>query len=50
VWLAAAGIAAAYLVILVWIDQTARDSKELINRLSLPVLATVPRLAAKEKF
>jgi capsular polysaccharide biosynthesis protein len=50
VWLVAVGIAAAYLVILVWIDQTARDSKELINRLSLPVLATVPRLAAKEKF
>jgi capsular polysaccharide biosynthesis protein len=50
VWLAAAGVAAAYLVLLVWIDQTARDTKELVSRLSVPVLATVPRLAAKEKF
>jgi hypothetical protein len=43
-------VAAAYLVLLVWIDQTDRDTKELVSRLSVPVLATVPRLAAKEKF
>jgi capsular polysaccharide biosynthesis protein len=50
VWLAAAGVAAAYLVLMVWIDQTARESKELTSRLSVPVLATVPLLTAKEKF
>jgi hypothetical protein len=35
---------------MVWIDQTARESKELTSRLSVPVLATVPLLTAKEKF
>jgi len=50
VWLAAAGIAAAYLVLLVWTDKTARETGELLHRLSVPVLATVPRLAAREQF
>lgn len=50
VWLAAFGIAAIYLVLLVWTDKTARDIKELTGRLSVPVLATIPRLASKEMF
>ena len=50
VWLAAVGVAAVYLVLLVWTDKTARDTRELLSRLSVPVLATVPLLAAKERF
>jgi hypothetical protein len=50
VWLAALGVAAIYLGLLVWTDKTARDIRELVSRLSVPVLATVPRLAGKEKF
>lgn len=48
VWLAAIGIAAGYLALLVWMDKSARDSKELVSRLSVPMLATVPLLTAKE--
>jgi capsular polysaccharide biosynthesis protein len=48
VWLAAIGIAAGYLALLVWMDKSARDSRELVSRLSVPVLATVPLLTAKE--
>jgi hypothetical protein len=48
VWLAAIGIAAVYLVLLVLTDKTARDTKELASRMAVPVLATVPRLSAKE--
>ncbi|HKC19770.1 MAG TPA: hypothetical protein VKE27_09065, partial [Candidatus Dormibacteraeota bacterium] len=50
VWLAAVGIAAVYLALLVWMDKTARDAKELTGHLSVPVLATVPLLPAKERF
>lgn len=50
VWLAAVGVAAAYLALLVWMDKTARDTRELVGRLSVPVLATVPLLQAKERF
>jgi hypothetical protein len=50
VWLAAVGIAAVYLALLVWMDKTARDTRELTGRLSVPVLATVPLLSAKERF
>jgi hypothetical protein len=50
VWLAAAGVAAVYLALLVWTDKTARETGELVHRLSVPVLATVPRLSAKESF
>jgi hypothetical protein len=44
VWLAAIGVAGAYLVTLVWLDKTARDTKELGSRLAVPVLATIPML------
>ena len=50
VWLAAVGVAAVYLALLVWMDKTARDVRELAGRLSVPVLATVPLLSAKERF
>ncbi len=50
VWIVAVGIAAAYLVLLVWLDKTARDVRELVSRLSVPVLATVPLLTSKERF
>jgi capsular polysaccharide biosynthesis protein len=50
VWLAAVGVAAVYLALLVWMDKTARDVRELVGRLSVPVLATVPMLSAKERF
>ena len=50
VWLAALGVAALYLALLVWIDKTARDTRELSGRLSVPVLATVPMLSLKERF
>ena len=50
VWIVAVGIAAAYLVLLVWLDKTARDTRELTSRLSVPVLATVPLLTSKERF
>jgi len=50
VWLAAIGVAAVYLALLVWMDKTARDTRELTSRLSVPVLATVPLLSAKERF
>jgi hypothetical protein len=36
-------LGAAYLLLLVWVDKTARDAKELDSRLKVPVLATVPR-------
>lgn len=48
VWLAAVGVAAVYLVLSVWMDKTARDTKELAGRFSLPVLATVPMLDIRE--
>jgi uncharacterized protein involved in exopolysaccharide biosynthesis len=35
-------LGAAYLLLLVWADKTARDAKELDSRLKVPVLATVP--------
>jgi hypothetical protein len=50
VWLAAIGVAAVYLALLVWMDKTARETRELVARLSVPVLATVPLLTAKERF
>lgn len=50
VWLAAVGVAAVYLVLVVWMDKTARDTRELAGRLSVPILATVPRLSLQEKF
>lgn len=50
VWLVAAGVAAVYLAFLVWTDKTARETGELLHRLSVPVLATVPQLAARERF
>lgn len=50
VWLAAIGVAAVYLALLVWMDKTARDARELVGRLSVPVLSTVPLLTAKERF
>lgn len=50
VWLAAFGVGGAYLVLLVWMDKTARDTKELVHRLDVPILATVPRLSASEAF
>jgi uncharacterized protein involved in exopolysaccharide biosynthesis len=50
VWLAAIGVGAVYLALLVWMDKTARDTRELVGRLSVPVLATVPLLTAKERF
>lgn len=50
VWLAAVGVAAVYLALLVWMDKTARDVRELVGRLSVPVLATLPLLSAKERF
>jgi uncharacterized protein involved in exopolysaccharide biosynthesis len=50
VWLAAIGVAAVYLALLVWMDKTARDPRELTGRLSVPVLATIPLLPAKERF
>lgn len=50
VWLAAIGVGAVYLALLVWTDKTARDTRELVGRLSVPVLATVPLLTAKERF
>jgi uncharacterized protein involved in exopolysaccharide biosynthesis len=36
-------LGATYLLLLVWVDKTARDAKELDSRLKVPVLATVPR-------
>lgn len=48
VWLVAVGVAAVYLVLSVWLDKTARDTKELAGRFSLPVLATVPMLDIRE--
>ncbi|HKV86529.1 MAG TPA: hypothetical protein VJT78_00875 [Candidatus Dormibacteraeota bacterium] len=50
VWVAALGVAAVYLVLLVWTDKTARDTREIVSRLNVPVLATVPLLTAKEMF
>lgn len=50
VWLGAFGVAAVYLALLVWMDKTARDTRELVSRLTVPILATVPRLSAKETF
>lgn len=50
VWLVAIGVAAVYLALLVWMDKAARDTRELVGRLSVPILATVPVLAGKEKF
>jgi capsular polysaccharide biosynthesis protein len=45
----AVGVAAIYLGLLVWVDKTARDTKELQGRFSIPVLATVPMLAARNR-
>lgn len=50
VWLAALGVAAVYLALLVWMDKTARDSRELASHLAVPVLTTVPLLPARERF
>ncbi len=50
VWLAAIGVAAVYLALLVWMDKAARETHELVGRLSVPVLATIPLLTAKERF
>src|SRR4029077_15810888 len=50
VWLAAVGVAAFYLVLVVWMDKTARDARELAGLLSVPILATVPKLSLREKF
>jgi uncharacterized protein involved in exopolysaccharide biosynthesis len=41
--LACLTLGAAYLLLLVWVDKTARDANELNSRLKVPVLATVPR-------
>ncbi len=38
----------AYLLLLVWADKTARDSKEIENRLKVPVLATVSQFTFLE--
>ncbi len=36
---------AAYLVVLTWLDRTARDPRELERRLRVPVLVTIPHFA-----
>lgn len=46
--LACFAVGVAYLLLLVWVDKTARDAKELDSRLQVPVLATVPRYSLLE--
>jgi capsular polysaccharide biosynthesis protein len=41
-------VGVAYLLLLVWVDKTARDAKELDSRLQVPVLATVPHYSLLE--
>ncbi len=43
-------LAGLYLALLVWADQTARDSKELERRLNVPVLTTIPLISLQERF
>jgi hypothetical protein len=50
VWLLCASVGTAYLVVLVWIDKTARDSKELERRLLVPVVTTIPYIRLQERF
>jgi capsular polysaccharide biosynthesis protein len=38
----------AYVVVLVWADKTARDTKEVQRRLRVPVLATIPLMGSED--
>jgi uncharacterized protein involved in exopolysaccharide biosynthesis len=46
--LACVTLGLAYLLLLVWVDKTARDARELDNRFKVPVLATIPRIGLLE--
>jgi len=49
-WAVLAGLGAAYLWILVWIDKTVRDVGELERSFKLPVVTTIPQLAPVERL
>jgi hypothetical protein len=40
----------AYLLLLAWLDRTARDPQEIERRLPVPVLVTIPHFAGMGKF
>jgi uncharacterized protein involved in exopolysaccharide biosynthesis len=46
VLVAGLAVGAAYLVLLTWVDRTARDPRMLTRRLGVPVVATIPKLAS----
>jgi uncharacterized protein involved in exopolysaccharide biosynthesis len=50
VWVGCLGATIAWLVVLAWLDRTARDPKEIERRLQVPVVAQIPIMSPTERF